>query len=62
MADTDSKQLVVVRLSSDQLSEFIKQCGGTTFVNADQTQLQVAWQLGVQHAVNILRKGFTIAD
>lgn len=62
MADTQVKTVTVVRLESSQLQAFIAKCGGTTHVDSSQTELQVAWQLGVQHAVNVLRQGFTIAD
>ena len=62
MADTETKTLTIVRLEASQLQAFISCCGGTTFVDSSQTELQVAWQLGVQHAVNILRQGFTLPD
>ena len=48
---------VTHRLSSEAYAEFERLCGPSS-VNQHTTEMQVGHQLGVQHALGILRRGF----
>lgn len=45
-------------LSHAQLATLEAQVGANTLVNQTTTELQAAFQLGVQHVLRELRKGF----
>lgn len=47
-------------LSPGAYADVEKKAGGNTHVNTTTTELQAAYQLGVQHVLRILREGFNI--
>lgn len=47
-------------LTAGAYADVEKRAGGNTNLNNTTTDLQAAYQLGVQHVLRILREGFTI--
>lgn len=54
-------ELVTVRLTDEQLKEFRRRVNGTAVVTASTTDLMAGYQLGINHALNVLQEGFTIS-
>lgn len=50
----------IVRLRSDVLAKLENELGNTTYIGPNTTELQVAYNLGVQAALKKLRDGFSV--
>jgi hypothetical protein len=50
----------LVRLRPDVLAKLEHELGNTTYIGPNTTELQVAYNLGVQAALKKLRDGFSI--
>lgn len=48
------------RLTQAQYAAFEKKAQAITIVNSTTTELQAGYQLGVQHALKILREGWVV--
>ena len=51
---------VVVRLDSEQYSQLVKKIGYNAAIDNNSTVHTVAFKLGVQHALNVLREGYVV--
>lgn len=51
---------VIVRLNDEILTEFRRRVGATAVVTNATTEHMAGYQLGINHAVNVLAEGFTI--
>ena len=48
------------RLTDAQYEAFEKKAHAVTIVNSTTTELQAGYQLGVQHALKVLREGWAV--
>lgn len=53
-------QRVVVRLDMEQYTQLVRKVGVNAVIDNNATEHTVAFKLGVQHTLNVLREGFVI--
>lgn len=59
MTTKEIKQVTMARLTTPVYNALVKQCP-PIMVQRDTTELQVAYSLGVQHVLQLLREGYVI--
>lgn len=55
------QQVYVARLSPDVFAQLKQRVNGSCIVTTTTTDLQAGFQLGVNHAINVVAEGFTIS-